>query len=105
MPKKKESKLTSQEQQVLEQARDILEIIKSPGWLAIATYIQNNIVFPNPKDFATLDDLLLPYAQAYGGAELAKKIGQFVGSQEDIVKSLTKKIDSENALPNYDITG
>lgn len=104
MPKKKDdSKLTASEQILLQQARDILDIIKSPGWQVIATFIQNSVVFPDPKDFASREALMLPYAEAYGGANLAKKIGYFVNSQEEVIKNITAKLDSDIELPNFKI--
>ena len=103
MPKKKESKLSLQEQELLKQAQSINDIINSPGWLSIVAFIQGSIVWPDPKDYHNREEIVLPYAEAYGSAELARKIFDFVKSQESIIVSISKKVDSENDAPNYSI--
>jgi hypothetical protein len=97
MPKKKLDRLTPEEQIILKSAQEICDTLDTKGWLAIAAFIQNSIVWPNPSEAKNLEEMVLPYTQAYGAAELAKKIGNFVNSQEEILISLTNKLDEENA--------
>lgn len=100
---KKTDRLTVEEKTLLKQAQNILETTNTPGWAAIAAYIQNSLVWPDPKEYKTREQLMLPYAEAYGATELAKKIGQFVSSQGNIVKSITDRMDSDQELPNFSI--
>jgi C1A family cysteine protease len=100
---KKLKKLSSQEQQLLRQAQNICDIVKSPGWLDISKFIQESIVWPDPKTYHSREEAIIPYTEAYGAAELAKKIFEFVNSREDVIKSITTKLDDENDLPNYSI--
>lgn len=108
MPNKKAKdnlvdKLTPQERELLKQAQDITEIINSPGWNHIVNFIQTSIVWPDPKTYSTREEVIVPYTEAYGAADLAKKIVYFVNSQEGVIKSLTDKVDNENELPSYEI--
>ena len=106
MPKKKTlDKLTTEEQILLRQAQDIMDVIKLPGWKHIASFITDSIVWPNPKDYPTKEEVIIPYTEAYGAGELARKIGDFVHSRESIVKTLSEKVDSEDELPNWSING
>jgi len=66
-------------------------------------YIQGSIIWPDPKESHNREDVILPYTEAYGASELAKKIGNFVNSQESIIKTLSEKVDSENDAPNFAI--
>jgi hypothetical protein len=103
MPKKKESKLSPQEQELLKEARSIVDLIKMPGWQYLCMYIQGSVTFPDPKDYHSREEIVIPYSEAYGAADLAKKIGNFVNSQESVIKTLSEKVDSENDAPNYAI--
>jgi hypothetical protein len=101
--KKKLSKLTPQEQQILRQAQEICEILETPGWKAIISFMQNSIVWPDPKTYHSKEEAILPYTESYGMAEMVKKILEFTNSQEDIIKNLTAKLDEDAELPNYSI--
>lgn len=103
MAKRNLEKLSQQEQELLKQAQDICDMAKSNGWLSIISFIQGSITFPDPKTYLTREEILLPYTEAYGASEIARKLFQFVNSQEGIVKSLTDKLDLEADLPNFEI--
>ena len=106
MPKKKTlENLTPTEQILLKDSQNVLDVIKLPGWLVISKFIQDTITWPNPKDFPTKEEVILPYTEAFGSAELARKLFEFTGSRENIIKTLSEKVDSEDELPNWSING
>ena len=100
---KKLEKLTPEEQILLRQAQDINETIQSRGWQHIANFITNSIVWPDPSVYKSREEVIMPYSEAYGASELARKLGNYVHSQDDVIKSLTAKVDEDNELPNYKI--
>lgn len=105
MPKKVKGleKLSSQERDLLKQAQDICDIIKTPGWTHIVNFVQQSIVWPDPKTFHSREEVIVPYTESYGAAELARKLGEFVNNQESVIKSLTNKLDEESDAPDYRI--
>jgi hypothetical protein len=98
-----QSKLTPDEIGQLEQAREIIETVKTDGWNIIASFIRQSIVYPDPAKFTEVSQVILPYTEAYGASELARKIGIFVGQQESILKHLTEKMDEDAQTPSYNI--
>lgn len=83
-----------QDNQALEQAKYLLEITESPGYLK---YLKPYLIqlaqgcFPNPKDYRTKEEMILPYTEAYGTAKATRDIVTFLESQSDIVKNIHKK--------------
>jgi hypothetical protein len=95
MKVKKDSKLSPQERDILQQAMEIKEVTALPGWSRIVMFLQGSINFPDPKDFPTREAIIIPYTEAFGSANMVKKLGDFVNSQESVIKSLTEKEEED----------
>ena len=100
---KRLEKLSKEELVLLKQAQDISEILETPGWKAISLFIQQSIVWPDPKTYHSREEAIIPYTEAYGSAEMAKKLFEFVSSQKSTMESITKKLDEETNVPNWNV--
>lgn len=93
--KKKNSNLTPQEQILLKEAEQVIETTNTKGWQVIASFIQRSIAWPDPKEYHSREEVILPYSEAFGASELARKIGQYIGQQDKIIKSLLEKDEED----------
>jgi hypothetical protein len=46
--------------------------------------------YPNPKDFKSMEEVMIPYIQAYGSSETIRRIMSFMNEQEFIIRELSQ---------------
>jgi hypothetical protein len=96
--------LTKDESELLSQAQKVAAVVATPGWKeVISPYLLAMVEWPNPKTYGSIDDVLLPYTQAYGEAEAVRKLNQFIDNNLEMMKSLTKKAEGKDAISNFKI--
>lgn len=97
-------KLTKTEGELLAQARAVAETISTKGWVeVIKPFLMTMTEWPNPKQFDVIDDVILPYTQAYGEAEAVRKLNQFIDSNIDMKKNLEDKLEGKDGVPSFEI--
>jgi hypothetical protein len=98
------NKLTKEEAELLAQAQQVSATVSTPGWKDILLpYLLSMVEWPNPKSHANIEDMILPYTQAYGEAEAIRKLNQFIDNNLDMMDSLTKKAEGNDVLSSYKI--
>ena len=80
--------LTSQEQEMFQQAQALLDLKQTQGWQILQSYLINLPKFPNPSDYKSNEELMLSYTKAYGMAESVRLINQYMNQQEEILTNL-----------------
>jgi hypothetical protein len=96
--------LTKQESELLSQAQAVASVVESKGWKdVIYPYLLSMVEWPNPKTYPTIEEMILPYTQAYGEAEAIRKLNQFVDNNLEMMKSLTKKAEGKDVVSSYKI--
>lgn len=102
--KAKIDNLTKEESELLSQAQKVAAVVDMPGWHeVILPYLLAMVEWPNPKTYGNIDDVLLPYTQAYGEAEAVRKINQFIDNNIGMMQSLTKKAEGKDVISNFKI--
>ena len=96
--------LTESEKELLLQAQEIVSTVETSGWNKyLVPYMVSLIEWPNPKEAKNIDELLLPYTEAYGMAEAIKKINSFIEQNRSMLSDLTKKQKGEDDVPTFAI--
>lgn len=97
-------KLSKEESELYNQARMVVETVETKGWKEIILpYMLTLPSFPNPKNYTDINNMILPYTQAYGEAEAIRKLNQYIQNNIDMFESLTKKAEGKDVVSNFQI--
>lgn len=96
--------LTQQESELLAQAQSVAETVSTKGWKeVIGPFLYTMVEWPNPKKYDTINDVLIPYTQAFGEAEAVRKLNQFIDNNLAMKDNLTKKLEGKDVVSSYEI--
>ena len=95
--------LTKDEKILLEQAREVVDMTATKGFGYFQTFLVQSIAWPDPTKYEVVDEVILPYTQAFGASQLLEKAKGFIDNQRLTLQNLTKKMEDENEAPDFAI--
>lgn len=97
-------KLSKEEAELLDQSQKVMAVVEMPGWKeVILPYLLSMVSWPDPKVHGSIEEVILPYTQAYGEAEAVRKLNQFIDNNKEMHKALIKKAEGKDVISSYEI--